>query len=105
MARGTYPRKKRNAPDEARIAGDKTLVKATIPSRSLPGNTRTRLQPLLDEGDCLFFLNHPSETTRRRFYFRGEHVDDQGEPTRYIIVERDGNGRLLRRFEPNRGEA
>ncbi len=81
------------------------MVRTTLSSRPLPRNTRTRLQSLLDEGDCLFFLNHPSETTRRRFYFRGEHVDELGEPTRYILVERDGDGRLLRRFERDGGQA
>ncbi len=63
------------------------------------------MQHLLDEGDALFFVGHPGETERRRFYFRGESMDDVGEPTRYIRVLRKVDGTLVRRFEPNGGEA
>ncbi len=74
-------------------------------ARSLPRNTRTRMQHLLDEGDTLFFANNPAQTERRRFYFKDERIDDHGEPTRYVTVSRDDSGRLIRRFEQEGGQA
>lgn len=65
----------------------------------LPHNSRTRLQYLLDQGDQRFFADHPGETERRRYYFRGERVDDRGEPSRYVLVTREADGRLTRRFQ------
>ncbi len=73
-------------------------------SRPLPHDTRERMQTLLNEADTHWFLLHPGEQHRERLYFRGERVDDHGQPTRYIIVSRDPDGRLLRRFEQNGGE-
>lgn len=62
------------------------------------------MQKLLDEGDQRFFADHPGET-RRRFYFLHERMDDHGKATRYILVECDGDSRLLRRFERDGGQA
>jgi len=67
-------------------------------SRQLPSDTRTRLQYLLNEGDNLFFDRNPGERERRRPYFLGEKLDGAGEPVRHVIVTRDGDGRLCRRF-------
>jgi len=77
----------------------------THTSRSLPRDTQTRLQYLLDQGDQRFFADHPRETERRRLYFRGERVDDRGESTRYIRVFRQPDGSLVRRFLPDGGDA
>lgn len=74
-------------------------------ARSLPRDTRTRMQGLLDEGDALFFVGHPGETERTRFYFRGERIDDTGEATRYIVVTRRPDGTLTRRFQRDGGTA
>lgn len=74
-------------------------------SRQLPQNTTTRMQYLLDEGDERFFATHPNEVERRRLYFLGERVDDHRTPSRYVCVTRDPDGRLLRRFEPEGGQA
>jgi len=65
----------------------------------------TKLQGLLDEGDEHFFATHPSAVERRRFYFRGERVDDHRTPSRYVIVSLDADGRLERRFEQEGGGA
>jgi len=73
--------------------------------RSLPRDTQTRLQYLLDQGDQRFFADHPRETERRRLYFKGERVDDHGDPTRYIRVFRQADGSVLRRFEQEGGQA
>ncbi len=72
--------------------------------KTLPIAQHTRLQALLDEGDRRFFATHPREGERRRFHFRGEQIDGAGEPSRYVVVTRDPDGRLLRRFEQNGGE-
>lgn len=74
-------------------------------TNQLPQSTTTRLQYLLDEGDALFFVGHPRETERRRFYFRGERIDDTGEGTRYIVVARRPDGTLTRRFQRDGGTA
>lgn len=66
--------------------------------------TRTKMQYLLDTGEQRFFATHPSETERRRFYFRGERIDIDGEPGRYVVVSRDDDGRLVRRFATARGD-
>lgn len=76
-----------------------TIAQGTRPSRQLPQNTRTRLQHLLDEGDENHFARHPDEQYRIRFYFQGEHMDDRGEPTRYLIVTRQPDGTLTRRWQ------
>lgn len=65
---------------------------------TFPIAQETKLQGLLDEGDERFFATHPSAVERRRFYFRGERVDDHRTPSRYVIVSRDANGCLVRRF-------
>ncbi len=69
----------------------------------LPPNTTTRMQHLLDEGDALFFVGHPGETERTRFYFRGERIDGGGSPTRYIVVTRQPDGTLVRRYHAGEG--
>lgn len=71
---------------------------ASIATKALPVNTRTRLQYLLDQGDPLFFANNPHERARRRMYFLGERIDGPGEPTRYVIVSGAVDGGLVRRF-------
>lgn len=78
----------------------------TLPENPLPVNTtRTRMQTLLNEGDERFFADHPGEQHRIGFHFRGEHMDERGEPTRYIVVSRDDANRLVRRFRADGGEA
>jgi len=74
-------------------------------TNQLPQNTRTRLQYLLNEGDNLFFDRNPSERERRRPYFLGEAITGEAKPTRYVIVSRDADGRLERRFEQEGGGA
>lgn len=66
--------------------------------KTFPIAQGTKLQALLDEGDQRFFANNPDQTERRRFYFRGEQVLGGGKTSRYIIVSRDADGRLVRRF-------
>ncbi len=66
--------------------------------RTLPSDTRTRMQTLLNEGDRAFFDRNPSETERRRPYFLCEKIDGAGEPVRYVIVSRDVSRRLVRHF-------
>lgn len=75
-------------------------LRASLP---LPHDTRERMQTLLNEADAHWFLLHPGEQHRERLYFRGERIDDHGQPTRYIIVSRDADGRLVRRFQPQEG--
>jgi len=72
---------------------------------ALPIAQRTKLQGLLDEGDLTFFHRHPDEHQRIRFYFRGEQIDGAGELTRYIIVSRQPDGTLTRRFQREGGAA
>ncbi len=64
----------------------------------LPHDARLRTQVLLDEADTYWFARHPDEPSRIRMYFRGERVDDHRTPTRHVVVSRDANGRLTRRF-------
>jgi len=74
-------------------------------SRQLPQNTRTRLQYLLNEGDNLFFDRNPGERERRRPYFLGEAITGEAKPTRRVVVSRDPDGRLVRRFLTDGGTA
>jgi len=53
---------------------------------------------LLDQGDARFFANNPLATERQRFYFKGEAITDATKPSRYVLVSRDADGRLVRRF-------
>ncbi len=71
---------------------------ASIATKALPVNSRTRLQYLLDEGDALFFARNPDEHQRIRFHFKGEQIDGAGEASRYVRVTRDVAGRLVRQF-------
>lgn len=86
-----------------RAAPERLTVMASIHEKTLPRNTRTRLQHLLDEGDERFFATHPSETERRRFYFCGERVLGGGNTSRYVVASRDADGGLQRRFEQEGG--
>ncbi len=74
-------------------------MRAITRARLLPSDTRTRLQYLLNEGDNLFFDRNPSERERRRPYFKGETITGEAKPTRRVVVSRNPDGRLLRRFE------
>lgn len=74
-------------------------------SRLLPSDTRTRMQTLLNEGDHAFFDRKPSETERRRLYFKGEAITGEAKPSRYVIVKRQEDGTLVRRFEQVGGQA
>lgn len=65
----------------------------------------TRLQYLLDEGDDRFFNDHPAAMWRIRFHFPGERIDGTGEPTRYVVVSRQVDGTLVRRFQRDGGDA
>jgi hypothetical protein len=65
----------------------------------------TRLQYLLDEGDAAFFNDHPATMWRIRFHFPGERIDGTGEPTRYVVVSRQVDGTLVRRFQRDGGDA
>jgi hypothetical protein len=66
-----------------------------------PCATTTRLQYLLDEGDERFFNDHPAETERIRFYFKGERID--GDTSKYVVVTRQADGTLVRRFQRDGG--
>ncbi len=74
-------------------------------SRPLPRHTQTRLQCLLDQGDQRFFADHPTETERVRLYFKAEAITGGGEPSRYITVRIAIDGGLVRRFQPQEGDA
>lgn len=63
------------------------------------------MQILLNEGDERFFAEHPNEHLRIRLHFRGEKIDGAGEPSRYVVVSRDADGRLVRRFQREGGQA
>jgi len=76
-----------------------------IAKNTLPVNTRTKMQSLLNEGDERFFAEHPDEHARTRFFFRGEKIDGAGHASRYVRVTRDADGRLVRRFEQEGGGA
>lgn len=66
-------------------------------------STQTRLQFLLDDGDAHFFDGHPTETERIRFYFKGERID--GDTSKYVVVTRQADGTLIRRFVSDCGDA
>lgn len=72
-------------------------MKTILPSRALPGNTRARVQHLLDEGDRSWFARNPTATHRVRFHFRNEQVEAGRSAQRYVRVTVEGD-RLIRRF-------
>ncbi len=86
-------------PDGARPLERRCNLNTPIPHppRLLPTTTQTRLQHLLDEGDLLWFERHPGEPTRTRMHFKDERIEGDGEPSRYVVVTREGD-RLVRRF-------
>lgn len=72
--------------------------------RQIPPDHKQRLQRLLDEGDLFWFSHNPHERERIRMQFRGEVVEGDGAPSRYVLVTHEG-GRLIRRFTDERGVA
>lgn len=72
---------------------------------SLPHDTQARMQTLLNEADAHWFLLHPGEQHRERLYFRGEQVLGGEEPARHVVVSHADDGRLMRRFLPDGGDA
>lgn len=75
------------------------------PSRPLPRDARLRTQVLLDEADQHWFTRHLDETSRIRMYFLGERVEADIQRARYVIVTRQPDGSLTRRYQRDGGAA
>jgi hypothetical protein len=63
----------------------------------------TRLQDVLNENDTFFFSHNPGARQRIRHRFAGERIDGTGEPARYVVVSRQADGTLVRRFQRDGG--